>query len=147
MPDVSGDEDDRHGPASSLGSLRPSDRSRRLVGFVLLVASTATFLTNAHYLQFAEPTLSRKTLAAGLVAATIAWFFVAAFGLPRNRHELVALLRRGKTPLLVMVIVCVGFSLRYQGITSGLPQSYIPDEYEYVHSYLQMIKRGDAQPS
>jgi 4-amino-4-deoxy-L-arabinose transferase-like glycosyltransferase len=146
MPEVSGADGERSDAAQSLGSLRPSGRTRTLVGFVLLVASTATFLTNAYYLQFAEPAVSRKILAAGLVAATLAWFAFAAFGLPRNRAELVTLLRRAKTPLLVTVILMVGFSLRYDGITSGLPQSYIPDEYEYVHSYLQMIKRGDMNP-
>ena len=77
---------------------------------------------------------------------TVAWFLVSYLGLPRNRDDLVALLRRGKTPILVTAILFVAFSVRYDGITSRLPQSYIPDEYEYVHSYLQMIKRGDMNP-
>ena len=141
MPDVPGADD-----ASSFGSLRPTERTRRLVGFVLLLLSTATLLTNAYYLQFAEPSLSRKTLAIAVIGLTVAWFLVSYLGLPRNRDELVALLRRGKTPILVTAILVVGFSVRYDGITSGLPQSYIPDEYEYVHSYLQMIKRGDMNP-
>ena len=140
-PDVPGAED-----ASSFGSLRPTERTRRLVGFVLLLLSTATLLTNVYYLQFAEPSVSRKTLAAAVIGMTVAWFLVSYLGLPRNRDELVALLRRAKTPILVTAILVVAFSVRYDGITSGLPQSYIPDEYEYVHSYLQMIKRGDMNP-
>ena len=52
---------------------------------------------------------------------------------PANREELTGLFA-----------VLVAFA--YDGIESGLPQSYIPDEYEYVHSYLQMIKRGDMNP-
>lgn len=144
MPEVSGTGGDL--AARSLGSWRPRERTRRLVGFLLLLGSTAALLTNAYYLRLAEPAVSRKTLALGLIVITVAWFAACYVGLPRNREELVRLLRRGVTPVLLAVIVAVGFAMRYEGIESGLPQSYIPDEYEYVHSYLQMIKRGDMNP-
>ena len=128
------------------GFWHPSKRSRGLVGFALLVVSSATLLTNAYYLQFAEPAVSRKMLAVALFTVTAAWFLAIHYGLPRDRQELVALLRRFQTPLLLAAILAVAFALRYDGVKSGLPQSYIPDEYEYVHSYLQMIKRGDMNP-
>ena len=67
-------------------------------------------------------------------------------GLPRNREELRAAFQRGRTPILLGAILVVAFAVRYDGIGSGLPHSYIPDEYDYVHSYLQMIKRGDLNP-
>lgn len=108
--------------------------------------STATILTNAYYLQFLEPTLSRKTLALVIVAATGLWFLVGRFGLPRDRAEVVELWSRARTPVVLALILAVAFSLRYAGAGSGLPQSYIPDEYDYVHSYLVMIKRGDMNP-
>ncbi len=132
--------------ADSFGSWRPEQRTRRRVGFVLLLLSTATLLTNAYYLSFAEPAVSRRSIALGVIALTAVWFLVCYWGLPGNREELIGLLRRAKTPILVIVILVVASAVRYDGIKSGLPQSYIPDEYEYVHSYLQMIKRGDMNP-
>jgi len=129
-----------------LGSWKPRERVGRLGGWLLLVLSTATILTNAYYLQFLEPTLSRKTLALGIVAVTGLWFLVGRFGLPRDRTEVLELWARGRTPVVLALILAVAFSLRYAGAGSGLPQSYIPDEYDYVHSYLVMIKRGDMNP-
>jgi 4-amino-4-deoxy-L-arabinose transferase-like glycosyltransferase len=129
-----------------LGSWRPPERVARLTGWLLLMISTATILTNAYYFQFLEPTISRKTLALPLVAVTGLWFLVWRFGLPRNRTELVELWSRARTPLALALLLSVAFSLRYAGAGSGLPQSYVPDEYDYVHSYLVMIKRGDMNP-
>ena len=125
---------------------RPALRAFKPVGFVLLLLSTSTLLTNAYYLRFAEPALSRTVLAVGLFAVTGAWFLIGYCGLPANREELTGLFVRARTPLLLLVILVLAFAVRYDGIESGLPQSYIPDEYEYVHSYLQMIKRGDMNP-
>ncbi len=129
-----------------LGSLKPRERAGRLTGWLLLLLSTATILTNAYYLQFLEPAVSRKTLALLIVAATGIWFLVWRFGLPRDRAEVFELWSRARTPLVLALILAVAFSLRYAGAGSGLPQSYIPDEYDYVHSYLVMIKRGDMNP-
>jgi hypothetical protein len=128
------------------GSWKPRERVARLAAWLLLVLSTATILTNAFYLQFLEPTLSRKTMALGIVAVTGLWILVWRFGLPRNRAEAAALWSRARTPLALALVLAVAFSLRYEGAGSGLPQSYIPDEYDYVHSYLVMIKRGDMNP-
>ena len=133
-------------PSRGFGSWRPDPVTFKRVGFGLLLLSTATFLTNAYYLRFLEPALSRKGLALMVVALTGGWFLVGHFGLPKSRGELSELLGRMKTPLLLAIILGVAFSVRFEGISSGLPQSYIPDEYEYVHSYLQMIKRGDMNP-
>ncbi len=114
----------------TLGSWRPAERTRRLIGFALLLLSTATLLTNAYYLRFAEPTVSRKAAALGLVVLTAVWFLLGRFGFPRNRQELRAVFERGRTPILLGAILVVAFAVRYQGIGSGLPQSYIPDEYD-----------------
>ena len=130
----------------NFGSWRPAPRVFKSVGFVLLLLSTASLLTNAYYLRFAEPAVSRSVLALGLFALTGTWFFIGSCGLPANREELAEFFVRARTPLLVLAIVGLAFAVRYDGIESGLPQSYIPDEYEYVHSYLQMIKRGDMNP-
>jgi 4-amino-4-deoxy-L-arabinose transferase-like glycosyltransferase len=129
-----------------LGSWKPRERGARLGAWLLLLFSTATILTNAYYLQFLEPAISRKSLALGIIAATGLWLLVWRFGLPRNRDEAAELWRHARTPLALAFIVAVAFSLRYQGAGSGLPQSYVPDEYDYVHSYLVMIKRGDMNP-
>ena len=111
---------------------RPALRAFKPVGFVLLLLSTSTLLTNAYYLRFAEPALSRTVLAVGLFAVTGAWFLIGYCGLPANREELTGLFVRARTPLLLLVILVLAFAVRYDGIESGLPQSYIPDEYECV---------------
>jgi 4-amino-4-deoxy-L-arabinose transferase-like glycosyltransferase len=129
-----------------LGSWKPPPRAGRLIGWLLLVLSTATILTNAYYLQFLEPGVSRKTLGILIVAVTGLWFLVWRFGLPRDLGEALELWSRARTPLALALILAAAFTLRYQGAGSGLPQSYIPDEYDYVHSYLVMIKRGDMNP-
>ena len=40
----------------------------------------------------------------------------------------------------------MAFTLRAWGITAGLPQSYIADEYDFVHAGLRMMKGGDLNP-
>lgn len=110
-------------------------KKKHFVGWLLLVASTTTLLTNAYYFQFLEPSVSRKSLALVLIGVTAAWFYISKVGIPRPN-----------TSWVLAAILAVAFVLRYQGAGSGLPQSYIPDEYDYVHSYLQMIKRGDLNP-
>jgi Dolichyl-phosphate-mannose-protein mannosyltransferase len=135
-----------NGERGLVGSLRPSERTGKIVGFVLLALSSATILTDAYYLQFLEPTVSRKALAVALVSMTGLWFLVRHYGLPASGGELLSFWTRARTPLALAAILAVAFSFRYPGATSGLPQSYIPDEYDYVHSYLVMIKRGDMNP-
>ena len=103
-----------------LGSWKPGERVGRLVGWLLLLLSTATILTNAYYLRFLEPTVSRKVIAFLFVAATGLWFLVWRFGLPRNRTEAGELFRRARTPLFLALILGVAFSLRYAGAGSGL---------------------------
>jgi 4-amino-4-deoxy-L-arabinose transferase-like glycosyltransferase len=135
-----------NGERGLVGSLRPSERVGRIVGFVLLSLSSATILTDAYYLRFLEPSVSRKALAVALVFATALWFLLRHYGLPATAGELRSFWTRARTPVLLATILAVAFSLRYTGATSGLPQSYVPDEYDYVHSYLVMIKRGDMNP-
>src|SRR5262245_49017707 len=114
-----------------LGSWQPPERVSRLTGFVLLLLSTSTILTNAYYLRFLALALSRKALGALVVAATGLWFLLVHFGLPRNRAEILDLWSRSRTAVLLGLILAVAFSLRYEGAGMGLPQSYIGDEYDY----------------
>ena len=87
----------------NFGSWRPAPRSLKPVGFVLLLVSTATLLTNAYYLRFAEPAVSRTVLALSLFALTGAWFFISSCGLPANREEIAGLFVRARTPLLTLI--------------------------------------------
>ena len=72
--------------------------------------------------------------------------WIRHYGAPRSFAQIKSLLRRYSTALLLSLIVAIAFALRLSGISYGLPQSYIPDEYDFVHSYLQMLKRGDLNP-
>lgn len=116
------------------------------MGFVLLLATAATILTNAYYLRFLEPAVSRTFLGIAVALVTAGWFALLHFGLPRGRDEVAGAWRRLRVPAALAVVLLVAFWLRYDGVGFGLPQSYVPDEYDYVHSYLQMIKRGDLNP-
>ena len=82
------------------------------MGWVLLMLSTGTLLTNAYYLRFAEPAVSRKTVAAVLLVATALFFLARHYGLPRNREELGAWLGRARVPLVLGAILVVAASLR-----------------------------------
>ncbi len=116
------------------------------IQWLLLLFSTFTILTNAYFLRFAEDAVSRKLLAYIAVAVTGLWMLARRYGVPRTGKQILGLLRRYSTPILLGLIVAIAFGLRLAGIGYGLPQSYIPDEYDFVHSYLQMIKRGDLNP-
>lgn len=124
----------------------PPERPGHIVEWLLLLLSVFTLLTNAYYLQFLEPALSRKALAGAVVLITALSMAVRRFGIPVSRSEAMAAIRRYSTVLWLGLILLVGFGLRLGGIEHGLPQSYVPDEYDYVHSYLVMIKRGDFNP-
>ncbi|MEE9263787.1 MAG: glycosyltransferase family 39 protein, partial [Vicinamibacteria bacterium] len=117
-----------------------------MVRWLLLVIAVAILLTNAYYLKFLEPTVSRKALAIVVLAGIGLVFFTTRVGLPRSGPDLLAVGRRLVIPIVLLVILAVGFSLRLWGISSGLPQSYVPDEYDYVHSPIKMMKRGDFNP-
>ena len=116
------------------------------IQWLLLLLSTFTILTNAYFLQFAEDAFSRKLLAYILLAITAAWMLARRYGVPRTASQVLDSLRRYSVPVLLGLIVAIAFGLRLSGISYGLPQSYIPDEYDFVHSYLQMMKRGDLNP-
>jgi hypothetical protein len=132
--------------ARAPGSWKPSERVGRFVAWILLLLSCATLLTNSYYLRLLEPVLSRRSLALALFGVTGLWLAAGKLGLPRDRKGLFGLLWNARVGLALAAIVAVAFSVHYQGAGSGLPQSYVPDEYDYVHSYLQMIKRGDMNP-
>ena len=117
------------------------------IQWLLLLFSTFTILTNAYFLRFAEDTVSRKLLAYIAVAVTGLWMLIRRHGAPRSLAQITRLLRRYSTAILLSFIVATAFALRLSGISYGLPQSYIPDEYDFVHSYLQMLKRGDLNPN
>jgi 4-amino-4-deoxy-L-arabinose transferase-like glycosyltransferase len=124
----------------------PPDRFGHLVQWLLLVLSSGILLTNGYYLKFAEPTVSRRTLSLVVILLTALWIVTRRYGIPRTYAEIVAITRRHAALLLLGIILLVAFGLRLSGIAHGLPQSYVPDEYDYVHSYLVMIKRGDLNP-
>ena len=117
------------------------------IQWLLLLFSTFTILTNAYFLRFAEDAVSRKLLAYIAVAVTGLWMLIRRYGAPRSLAQITRLLRRYSTAILLSLIVAIAFALRLSGISYGLPQSYIPDEYDFVHSYLQMLKRGDLNPN
>jgi 4-amino-4-deoxy-L-arabinose transferase-like glycosyltransferase len=120
--------------------------ARRLVRFAALAAATATVLTNAYYLRFLEPRVPRRWMAAALLAAAAVAVAVTEWGVPRGRAQWRALARRGAEPLLLVAILALAFGLRVWGISGGLPQSYVADEYDFVHAGLRMMKGGDLNP-
>lgn len=66
--------------------------------------------------------------------------------LPRGRDEWHRVARVAAPGLLLASILALAFGLRVWGITSGLPQSYVADEYDFVHAVLRMMKGGDLNP-
>jgi len=119
---------------------------RRVVRFLVLAAATAIVLTNAYYLRLLEPRVSRKWVAILLLAVCAATLVWTERVLPRDREGWRALARRAVVPGALAVILAVAFALRVWGITAGLPQSYISDEYDHVHAALSMMKSGDLNP-
>ena len=126
--------------------LFPREPLGQRIQWLLLLFSTFTILSNAYFLRFAEDAVSRKLLAYIAVAVTGLWMLVRRYGAPRSPAQVMRLLRHYSTAILLSLIVAIAFALRLSGISYGLPQSFIPDEYDFVHSYLQMIKRGDLNP-
>lgn len=115
-----------------------NERDHRWGRGLIFIGAGAILLTNAYYLKFLEPTVSRRALAAALLLLAAVWLLVDHFGPPRAR--------RLRTPALLVTLVALAFGLREWGIRGALPQSYVPDEYDTVHSTLQMAKRGDFNP-
>ncbi len=124
----------------------PPERFGQSVQWLLLLFCATTLLTNAYFLRFAEPAVSRKSLAFGAIIITSLWMAARRYGIPASPSAVIAIIRRYSTALWLAFIILIAFVLRLGGINYGLPQSYIPDEYDYVHSYLVMIKRGDFNP-
>jgi len=124
----------------------PPPRGRRLLRFGALAAATAIILTNAYYLRLLEPRVSRARVAALVLIACAIVLAVTEWGLPRGRAAWRAAARRSAAPLLLAAILAVAFGLRVWGISSGLPQSYVADEYDFVHAVLRMMKGGDLNP-
>lgn len=135
-----GSTKDRWFPSASLG------KWKRPVDWLLLVTAVATLLTNAYYLRLLEPAVSRKALALVLLVFIGLFFYISRVGLPRTRADWLDVARRLVTPTLLIVILAGGFGLRVWGISSGLPQSYVADEYDYVHKSIKMLKRGEFNP-
>ena len=124
----------------------PPPRPRRVLRFGALAAATAVILTNAYYLRFLEPKVSRGRVAALVLIACAIVLAVAEWGLPRGREAWRTVARRSVDPLILAAILAVAFGLRVWGISSGLPQSYVADEYDFVHAVLRMMKGGDLNP-
>jgi hypothetical protein len=113
--------------------------------FLLRLAAVATLLTNAYYLRFLEPWVSRGLLGAIVVVAGLLSFLPLP-ALPRTPAAAARLIREAAVPLTLVGILAVGFFLREWGSHTGLPQSYLADEIDWVNRALQMIKRGDFNP-
>ncbi|MGH9460059.1 MAG: ArnT family glycosyltransferase, partial [Vicinamibacteria bacterium] len=124
----------------------PSGSWWSTVRWLLLVLAVAVLLTNAYYLRFLEPVVSRRLLAALLLGSIALVFFVARVGLPRARSDVLAVIHRLAVPAALVAILAASFWLRLSGISSGLPQSYVADEYDTVHSTITMMKRGELNP-
>lgn len=110
-----------------------------------LANATAALLTNGYYLRFLEPSVPRGSLVLASVLLAIVVAAAARYGIP-STIGLRPTARRLLVPALLAAILVSGFGLRHWGISSGLPQSYVPDEYDYVASALKMLKRGDFNP-
>ena len=63
----------------------PPPSARRLVRFAALALATATVLTNAYYLRFLEPAVSRRWVAAAVIGLCAIVVALAEWGLPRGR--------------------------------------------------------------
>ena len=108
--------------------------------------AVAVVLTNAYYLRFLEPGISRGILGAALFGLGAVVAALASWDRPQTADDWRALARRGAEPALLVVILGLAFGLRLWGITASLPQSYVADEYDFVHAGLRMIKGGDLNP-
>jgi molecular chaperone GrpE len=139
-------------PEPAEGALIPAPQgplkigTRRVVRFTALAVAVAVILTNAYYLRFLEPGISRGILGAALFGLGVVVAALASWDRPRTPDEWRALARRGAEPALLVVILGLAFGLRLWGITASLPQSYVADEYDFVHAGLRMIKGGDLNP-
>ncbi len=114
--------------------------------FLALAIAVAVILTDAYYLRLLEPRVSRKWVALAVLAACAATLAWTEDLWPRGGEGWRALGRRAAVPGILAVIVALAFALRLWGITAGLPQSYIADEYDHVHAALRMMKGGDLNP-
>ncbi len=120
-------------------------RAGKIAQWIALANAVAALLTNGYYLRFFEPTISRGTLALASILLAVVIVVVTRQGIP-SASDLKSIARRLVVPTLLATILVTAFGLRHWGITSGLPQSYVPDEYDYVSSALKMLKTGDFNP-
>jgi 4-amino-4-deoxy-L-arabinose transferase-like glycosyltransferase len=132
-------------PSENLDRRRLGPSIGRAARWIALINATAALLTNGYTLRFFEPTVSRGTLVLVSIFVAVVFAVVERKGFPLA-GELVSAARRLVVPALLVVILATAFGLRHWGISSGLPQSYVPDEYDYVHSALKMLKTGDFNP-
>jgi 4-amino-4-deoxy-L-arabinose transferase-like glycosyltransferase len=128
-------EPDRAAPAGT----------RRTARGLIFIGAAAVLLTNAYHLRFLEPTVSRAAVATLLFLLAAGWLVLDHYRLS-SPGALLKAARRLLIPAMLLAILALAFGLRLWGIESGLPQSYVPDEYDTVHGTLQMAKRGDFNP-
>jgi len=121
-------------------------KPRRLVRGLIFIAAAAILLTNAYFLRFLEPAVSRHALAGALLLLGAAWLILDHYGIARARPLLIARTQRLGAAALLIGVLGLAFGLREWGIRGGLPQSYVADEYDAVHATLLMAKRGDFNP-
>ncbi|HEV7498673.1 MAG TPA: glycosyltransferase family 39 protein, partial [Vicinamibacteria bacterium] len=118
----------------------------RLARFTALATATGTVMTDAYFLRFLEPQVSRKLVALALLGVCALVVALTLGTRPRTRTEWETIGRRWATPGLLVAILALAFALRLWGISASLPQSYVADEYDFVFAGLRMIKGGDLNP-
>jgi 4-amino-4-deoxy-L-arabinose transferase-like glycosyltransferase len=132
-------------PSENLDRRRIRPSAGKAAQWIALMNATAALLTNGYYLKFFEPTISRGSLVFLSILLAVVIVVAVRRGIPAA-GELVSAARRLVVPALLVTILVTAFGLRHWGISSGLPQSYVPDEYDYVHSALKRLKTGDFNP-
>ena len=124
----------------------PPAKLAKNLAWIAWINAVASLLTNGYTLQWLEPTVSRRALVLLSLAVAAAISGWTRYGVPASREGWKKWARSLVVPALLILILAAAFGLRVWGITYGLPQSYIPDEYDYVHSALKKLKTGDFNP-
>lgn len=126
--------------------LHPPKRAFGIVVWASWVVAVCSVLSNGSFPGFLLPSASRGVLAAALLLLALALTALQRYGLPATGEARMRMARAAVVPALLVAIVTLAFGLRLSGIESGLPQSYVSDEYDYVASGLTRLKRGDFNP-
>jgi len=117
-----------------------------VVSWLLVLNGVVTLLCQGCHLGFLEPLVPRGALAFSSLAAAALALLAEGGHLPRTLADARAAIVRSHSTLLLASILGVALALRVWGITSGLPQSYPADEFDFVNRALKMIKTAEFAP-